>query len=164
MGTFPKWSYSGNPSESPKDQVRFLIGDTDENDQLLQDGEIYYLLGMYNNSPLDTAIRAVEGIMAKFSRMVNETVGGVRIDFTDKLKNMDLMKQALIQRLATTQIAAYAGGISISDMIQVSQNADRPCQPITLHEMENQQIAPWVSNAWLYGDQGWGGWGGGCGC
>jgi hypothetical protein len=143
--------------------VRFLIGDTDPTDQLLKDAEIYYLLGIYNNSPLDTAVQCLEAIMGKFARMVNESVGGVKIDFTDKIKNMDYMKKAIIQRMASSQIAAYAGGISISDMIQVNQNADRPCPVMTLHEMENQQIAPWVTNAWLWGDQGYGG-GGGCGC
>ena len=163
MGTLPQWSYSGDPNHSPKDQVRFLIGDTDENDQLLRDAEINYFLTQYNNVAINAAVQCLEAIMAKFSRMVNETVGGVKIDFTDKIKNMNFMKVALIQRIATTTATPYAGGISISDMIQVAQNSDRPCPPMTLHEMENQQIAPWVSNAWLYGNQGWGG-NGGCGC
>jgi hypothetical protein len=62
------WNYSGNPSSSPKDATRFLIGDTDSCDQLLQDGEIEYFLGMYNNAPINAAIRCVETIMSKFSR------------------------------------------------------------------------------------------------
>lgn len=155
------WSYSYNPQNSAKDQVRFLVGDTDESDPLLDDREILYLLAQYNNAPINAAIRACEAIMGKFARMVNEQVGGVKIDFTERIKSMDYLKRALIQRIATEDIQPYAGGISISDMIQVAQNTDRPCPPMTLHEMENRQIAPWVSCGWVYGDQGVAG---GCGC
>lgn len=38
------WSYSGDPSTGDKDEYRFLIGDTDESDQLLSDEEIEYTL------------------------------------------------------------------------------------------------------------------------
>jgi hypothetical protein len=143
--------------------VRFLVGDTDINDQLLFDGEINYLLSQYNNTPLNAAVRACETIMAKFARMVDEKVGGVSINFSQRIQQYNKLKVALIQRIAVEGATPYAGGISISDMIQVAQNPDRPCPPMTLHEMENHQIAPWMSNAWLYGDQPWGG-GGGCGC
>ena len=67
------WTYGGDPSASAKDAVRFLVGDTDSTDQLLQDGEITYLLSQYNNAPLNAAIRACETIMAKFARMADET-------------------------------------------------------------------------------------------
>lgn len=151
------WSYSGSPDDNPKDQVRFLVGDTDITDQLLQDGEINYLLRQYNNSVINASIRACEALMAKFSRMVNETVGAVRLDLSDRVKNMNTLKTALIQRIATESIRPYAGGISISDMITVASNSDRPWPVMTLHEMENQQISPWVSIGWIWGDQGWGG-------
>ena len=157
------WSYNiGTPSESPKDQVRFLIGDTDSTDQLLQDGEIIYLLGQYNGAIFESSIRACEAIQAKFSRMADESVGSVKISFSQKAKGYERLKATLIQRIATETIQPYCGGISISDMIQVDQNPDRPCQPIRLHSMENQNIAPWVSSNWLWGTYG-GGWGG-CGC
>lgn len=157
-----QWSYSGDPRNSPKDQVRFLVGDTDESDPLLLDGEINYLLSTYQNNPFNAAIRACETIMAKFSRMVDETVGGVKISFSQRIKNMNLTRTMLVARLATEQIKPYAGGISISDMQQVAQNADRPRQPMCLHEMENHQIGPAAPAGWLWGDQPF--WGGGCGC
>jgi hypothetical protein len=155
------WSYGGDPLVNSKDAVRMLVGDTDPTDPLLQDGEINYFLAQYNNAPLNSAIRCCEVILAKFSRMVNEAVGGVRIDFTDRMKNMQSLKNTLILRLATEDAAPYAGGINISDIIQNNQNANRVCPDFTKHMMENQLIAPWVSNQWLWGDQGWNG---GCGC
>lgn len=41
------WSYSGDPSTSKKDEVRFLIGDTNINQQILSDEEIEYMLKLY---------------------------------------------------------------------------------------------------------------------
>ena len=38
------FSYSGDPLSSPVDECRFLIGDTDENDHIMQDEEIEYLI------------------------------------------------------------------------------------------------------------------------
>jgi len=149
------WSYSGNPANSAKDAVRFEIGDTDQTDPLLQDEEINYFLAQYNNFVLNTAIRCLEAIMAKFSRMVNEAVGGVRIDFTDRIKNMDLMKRAIIQRLATESATPYAGGIFVSDEINNLNNPNIILPDFTKHMMENDLIAPWTTSIWaLWGDQG----------
>ena len=38
------WTYSGDPTDSDRDAVRFEVGDTDENDRLLSDGEVTYCL------------------------------------------------------------------------------------------------------------------------
>jgi hypothetical protein len=140
------WSYSGNPGSSPKDATRFLIGDTNQCDQLLQDAEITWILGQYNNSPINAAIRCVETIMSKFSRMADENVGRVRIDFSQKAKAYRAMRDDLIHRLATEDMTPYAGGISVSDTITQVQNKDRVKPDFTKHMMENQQISPWVSN------------------
>ncbi len=43
------WSYSGDPSSNEKDKYRFLIGDTDENDPILKDKEIEYILDSYSD-------------------------------------------------------------------------------------------------------------------
>lgn len=154
------WSYSGDPTESPKDAVRFLVGDTDITDPLLQDGEIYYLLGQYNNAVINASIRACETIQAKFGRMVDETVGSVSIKFSQRQKAFNDLKQMLIQRLATEAIpnGPYAGGISISDVIQNNQNRGLVRPDFTKHMMENQQISPWVTSqcGWLWGwSNGW---------
>lgn len=154
------WSYSGDPRNSPKDQVRILVGDTDETDQLLQDGEIYYFLDMYSQAPLNAAIRACEVIQAKFSRMVDETVGSVRISFSQRMDAMNKLKTSLIQRIATEGIPSgpYAGGISISDIQQNNQNADRVRPDFTKHMMENQSIAPWVTSQCGWGWAWQNGW------
>lgn len=41
------WTYSKDPSTSPKDKYRFLLSDTDENDPIMQDEEILYIIATY---------------------------------------------------------------------------------------------------------------------
>lgn len=38
------WTYSGNPADSTLDKIRFYIGDTDENRQLLSNEEIEFVI------------------------------------------------------------------------------------------------------------------------
>jgi hypothetical protein len=61
------WTYSADPSKSDKDWVRFKIGDTDEGDQLLQDGEINALISDAGSKQL-AAVLACDAIVAKFAR------------------------------------------------------------------------------------------------
>lgn len=50
-----------------KDYVRSLIGDTDENNEFLSDGEIHHRLGLYD-SPLIAAASCARAIAAKVAR------------------------------------------------------------------------------------------------
>lgn len=138
-------SYIG-PATSAKDAVRFLIGDTDSTEFLLQDNEIEWLLAQYNNVPLNAAIRCCETIMSKFSRMADEVVGSVSIKFSQKAKGYQTMRAELQRRLATEGAIPYAGGISKTDKKLNELNPDRVKPDFTKHEMENQQIAPWVTD------------------
>lgn len=142
-----KWTYSGNPGYSPKDQVRFLIGDTDEHDRLLGDQEIEWALSLYNNAPPNAAIRCCETIIAKFSRLADETVGQVKISYSQIAKAYNNMLTTLKARLATEDAGFYAGGISVSDKLTQAQNTDRVKPDFTKHMMENEQIAPWTSQS-----------------
>jgi hypothetical protein len=66
------WSYSGNPGSSDLDLIRFLIQDTDTNDQLLSNEEITYLDNTYGD-PYSAAIAAVGALIAKASRTQSES-------------------------------------------------------------------------------------------
>jgi hypothetical protein len=68
------WSYSGDPSESAKDQVRFLIGDTDEDHQLLWDEEILSLTAQYTNAYWAAGI-AANTLAARFAPTTEEKLG-----------------------------------------------------------------------------------------
>ena len=64
------FTYSGDPSASNLDEVRFLIGDTNESDSELQDEEIYYLLTTWG-SPYNAAIAACEIISGRYADRTN---------------------------------------------------------------------------------------------
>lgn len=143
------WTYSGNPGHSAVDLTRFLLGDTDPSDPLLTNGEIEWTLSQYNNTPLVAAIRACEGVIAKFSRMSDEAVGQVKINFRQKAQNMRDLQITLRQRLAMEDAAPFAGGISVSQKQQNVQNTDNVRPDFAKHMMENDQIAPWVTQTAL---------------
>lgn len=78
------FSYSGDPSTSDADAVRFLIGDTDPDSYLLNDAEIVYLLAVAeasgNTNPiLQAAGAAAEAIAAALSREISYSADGVSV-------------------------------------------------------------------------------------
>lgn len=121
------WSYTGNPADSDKDYVRFLIGDTISADELLQDEEIIAVLGVESNVTLAAAI-AAESIAAKFSREADTTMGKTRLAHQQKAEAyLELAKRLRKQSKITAAFNAipYAGGISQGDKELVEQNTDR---------------------------------------
>jgi len=66
------WSYSGDPGASNLDEIRFLIQDTDTNDQLLSNEEINYLYDAYGDA-YSAAVAAVGVLIAQASRAVEES-------------------------------------------------------------------------------------------
>lgn len=66
------WTYSGDPGGSTRDEIRFLIQDTDTNDQLLSDEELDYLIGVWTDA-YAAAVAAVTALIAKGSRDVEES-------------------------------------------------------------------------------------------
>ena len=51
------WTYSGDPATNARDAIRFLTGDTDTNDQLINDEEIAWTNNQVTGS--DTATTAL---------------------------------------------------------------------------------------------------------
>lgn len=139
------FEYSGDPETSPKDYVRFLIGDTDREEPLLNDEEIKTFLSLYNNGVVMSAIRCCETIAAKFSRRVNESVGRVRMDFSQAAKAYRDMAMDLRRRLAIEHAKPYAGGISVADKMAQAINADRVKPDFTKQMMDNHQLSPFTT-------------------
>lgn len=65
------WTYSGDPSASPKDAVRFLLGDTDSTFTLtLSDSEIAFLLTSWDSDTYDAAAAGAEQLAGQFAKEV----------------------------------------------------------------------------------------------
>ena len=87
------WTYSGDPAANARDSIRFLVGDTDTNDQLVSDEEIAWTNSEVTGSGTATtdlytvAYRVMLAIASKFSRLANQQVGDMRVDLSQKADN-----------------------------------------------------------------------------
>lgn len=118
------WDYSGNPADSDKDKVRFLVGDTDTNDRLVEDEEINWALSEYP-SVYVAAAEICEAIAAKFARKVDQSVGDLRISFSKQSDQYSKKAAQLRRKSSILNVKPYAGGISVSDKETVRENSDR---------------------------------------
>lgn len=107
------WTYSGDPGQSDKDAIRFMLGDTLSTDPILQDEEIMYTLSR-NSSIDDAAYAACVGIVANFSRLVDSTVGKVKISYSQKAKQYQILADKLWLN-AGIVVIPYAGATSVAD-------------------------------------------------
>lgn len=110
------WSY--NPILSTdRDQVRFLIGDTDTNDQLLQNEEIDFVLTEFTDV-YQAALMALDvGIAALSRQATSKSVGPLSVSYASRIADMEKARKR-IEVLAAKKGAAptpYAGGISLAD-------------------------------------------------
>jgi hypothetical protein len=92
------WSYSGDPADSPLDEVRFLVMDTDTLDQLISDEEIEYIIATWApvyGSPLMYASMVAESIAAKFAREVSYSADGVSVGVEQLQDKYDRLASSL---------------------------------------------------------------------
>lgn len=96
------WTYSGNPSSSDRDEVRFLLGDTDTSDQLISDEELDYLLTVHPDdgagySNYEAAAAAARQIAARFTRQIDKSVGSLSISYGSRAQQFrdlaDMLKE-----------------------------------------------------------------------
>lgn len=89
------WSYSGNPASTPKDAVRYLVGDTVSTDPLTTDEEIAWALAQNSNIYVAASIVA-ETIATKFATMktsvrigpISEEYGNRAVFYANQAKEL----------------------------------------------------------------------------
>lgn len=126
------WTYSGNPSSSATDAIRFLIGDTDTNDQLLSNEEIQWVNTQASGSATstatlyDSAYRCCMYVASKLAREADKQIGDLRVSMSQKAESY--RKQAAILQAQSKEYnfvpIPYAGGLSISDKEIDDDNSD----------------------------------------
>ncbi len=119
------WSYSKDPSANNKDHVRFLIGDTDSESEQLSDAEVNHTLTESGSSVYPAAILCVDSLLAKYTRLVDKSIGDLKISFSQRVEHYKALRATLRNRLGIRAAAPYAGGISISDKNSVELDTDR---------------------------------------
>jgi hypothetical protein len=68
------WTYSGDPSSSELDRYRFLIGDTDVDDKVLQDEEINFIIAEYPDNASRMYHLFSQAVLV-FGRAIKRTLG-----------------------------------------------------------------------------------------
>jgi hypothetical protein len=87
-GVRPEFTYAGDPANSPRDAVRFLVGDTNPLRPLLDDREVDYAIAQNPNQNLAAALLA-EHLFGRFASQSDISVGPVSKAFS---KAAELMK------------------------------------------------------------------------
>lgn len=127
------WTYSGDPSASNRDAVRFLIGDTVDTSPLLSDEEIAWLLTQHGNiyfAAAGAAEVAASGFSnaAGYGAVKTKTVGSLSISYAEdeaRAKEFRTLSKSLKVRGALSGgIIAYSGGISKSDKEALLSDTD----------------------------------------
>ena len=110
------WTYGNSPSTTGGpggsyniDLLRFIIGDTDTNHQLLQDEELDFIISTQSNYYMGAAI-AAEALTAKFAPSTQEKLGDWSQDFQQRYDHFLALSKEL-RRIAARGITGFFGGM-----------------------------------------------------
>lgn len=111
------WTYSGDPSASEKDTVRFLIQDIDENEPLVSDEEITYAVDTWYElkGSLQYCAAVVADILsAKYTREASYSADGVSVNMAQAAQQFRDLAMALREQHKNLLVGGSpdVGGIS----------------------------------------------------
>lgn len=117
------WSFDDSLA-TDRDNVRLLIGDTDNTDQQFSDETIDALLAA--QTVYDTASRLVSNLIAKYARKAQMSMGSLSISYNQLVENYKSLL-AVIQGQASKRrsFLVYGGGLSKTDKELVQSDTDR---------------------------------------
>lgn len=125
------WTFGSDPT-AQLDRVRILVGDTDEDDQLISDEEIgLYLTGGYWAAASDhlAAASVANAIAAKLARRADSlSAYGTSVNWSGLVQRYRTLATELAERGATEaggSAAPYAGGTSVADVLSREADTDR---------------------------------------
>jgi hypothetical protein len=118
------WTYGGDPSANDRDEVRFLIGDTDSTDELLSDAEINYTIDTYGNNALAAAV-CCEAIAAEFARQV-DVRNGPAMEWASQRYKQYMDKSKELRKRAQANVKPKFGGQSLATKDSLASDSDVP--------------------------------------
>jgi len=113
------FTYSGDPSTSTRNEVRFLINDTNANDVLFSDEELDYLIDEWGSNVYEIARACCETLVSRFSRLADSTsksVGDISLSESYTAKSQqyqDLAKSFFYRRLRKAPPTLFANAESL---------------------------------------------------
>lgn len=109
------WTYDGAPTGDRRSEVRFMVGDTNADDPLVQDEEIDFILGQV--PPVDgrpawlTSAHVADAIAAQFARKADRSIGSLQISAKQQRDHYRELAQDL-RVLHATNGKGVVGGFS----------------------------------------------------
>lgn len=141
------YTYSGDPSSSDRDELRFLLQDT-ANPGFMTDAELDYLLTQYPTVP-QAALAAARTLYAKFAQQVSKSVGDLRIEAGARAANWAAMITTLQDLIATQEPGGiYAGGQSRDEQTTDDADTNLPHGSFRLgmHDLPDAPSDDWLTN------------------
>ncbi len=132
------WNYSGDPSSSPLDAVRWFSGDRDIIDQLVQDEEIAFQL-VEEPDPRLAAASVCDAIAAQLQRQADASTGDVKESKSQKAKGF-LAQASRLRRRAGILAAPKFGGLSRSEKDTLDQDTDAVQPSFRVTQFDNPEI------------------------
>jgi hypothetical protein len=119
------WSYDNTAlATSDKDAVRLIIGDTDTNDQLLQNEEINYYITLHG-SVTRAASESARAVAAKYARAMSRSIGGLQADFSAKYRQYLELADNLDRNEQVSPVSPFLAGYLKSQHEVQDANTDR---------------------------------------
>ena len=118
------YTYSGDPSTSQRDAVRFLIGDTETDDALLTDEEIDWIIAQRSTENIYLpAADAADLAGNKFSRTISRDPGTLRLSRQSAANLNPFTERAtMLRRMANEyKITAQAANADLASAIQAGR-------------------------------------------
>lgn len=104
------WTYVPEQlAESSLYQVRYYIGDTSQEDALLQDEEILFELTKVGDDPLQAAIHCCDRIIAQLAKEVSFKLGPYSVNLSHKLSRYKALADSLRSQLSSSNTPLWSG-------------------------------------------------------
>lgn len=135
------WTYSGEPSSSLKDEVRFWTQDVKADRPMLSDEEVFYLLEKWyekTGSVIYVSAVACEVIASKMTPEVNVNADGVSVSVGD----LQQRYITLAQRLRDTADAEMSDEVSFDMEVMYGTALDEALEPLVfgIGFMDNYEV------------------------
>lgn len=121
-----------DPENIAIDRIRLLIGDTDPDDLLISNDLYDYFLSSNQDQESQATIKALQYLVAKFARYVNEEIGDHEIDYSSLYTHYKELLSKYTNDPKFSIIGSfkpYCGGISLSDIEANKSDSDNNINP-----------------------------------
>lgn len=128
------WSYNPSQPTVPLNRVRFYVGDTDTNDQLVSDEEIALALADEGNNVYRASAAVCRALSLKFARAesLKDKESGVEDDSQKRSERYAELAKEYARKAGRAGVKPFAGGVSVSDKQTRVSDADRAATAFSL--------------------------------